>query len=390
MMLGVSAEQDELRASVRRFLADRAPLTRVRELMETEDGTDRAVWEQAGAQLGLQGLAIPEAYGGSGFGFAEQAIVLEELGAALYGGPYLASAVLAATALLASPDEAARRDLLPGIASGQTIATLAFTEDDGSWDPGTIRLAAVKDGGDWRLDGHKSFVLDGGTAGLILVAAATDAGLSLFAVKGDGPGGTGGGSPPCAEEVGGGPAGLARAVLPTLDQTRKLARLEFAGVKARLIGSPGDAAAVLDRTLDVAAIALAAEQLGGAQRALDMAVEYAKVRHQFGRPIGSFQAIKHRCADLLLEVESLRSAVGYAAAAAAENSAEIPVLASLVKAYASETYFHVAAENIQIHGGIGFTWEHDAHLYFKRAKSSELFLGDGAYHRERLASRIGL
>jgi len=377
MMLGVSAEQDELRASVRRFLADRAPLTRVRELMETEDGTDRAVWEQAGAQLGLQGLAIPEAYGGSGFGFAEQAIVLEELGAALYGGPYLASAVLAATALLASPDEAARRDLLPGIASGQTIATLAFTEDDGSWDPGTIRLAAVKDGGDWRLDGHKSFVLDGGTAGLILVAAATDAGLSLFAVKGDG-------------EVGGRPAGLARTVLPTLDQTRKLARLEFAGVRGALIGSPGDAAAVLDRTLDVAAVALAAEQLGGAQRALDMAVEYAKVRHQFGRPIGSFQAIKHRCADLLLEVESLRSAVGYAAAAAAENSAEIPVLASLVKAYASETYFHVAAENIQIHGGIGFTWEHDAHLYFKRAKSSELFLGDGAYHRERLASRIGL
>ena len=135
---------------------------------------------------------------------------------------------------------------------------------------------------------------------------------------------------------------------------------------------------------------VAAEQLGGAQRALDMAVEYAKVRHQFGRPIGSFQAIKHRCADLLLEVESLRSAVGYAAAAVAEGSAEIPALASLVKAYASETYFHVAAENIQIHGGIGFTWEHDAHLYFKRAKSSELFLGDGAYHRERLAARIGM
>ena len=185
-------------------------------------------------------------------------------------------------------------------------------------------------------------------------------------------------------------AGLGRAALPTLDQTRKLARLEFTGVTGALIGSPGDAVAVLDRALDVAAIALAAEQLGGAQRALDMAVEYAKIRHQFGRPIGSFQAIKHRCADLLLEVESLRSAVGYAAAAVAEDSPEIPVLASLVKAYASETYFHVAAENIQIHGGIGFTWEHDAHLYFKRAKSSELFLGDGSYHRERLATRIGL
>jgi len=374
MILGVSAEQEDLRASVRRFLADRAPLPRVRELME-DGATDWAVWEQAGSQLGLQGLAIPEGYGGAGFSFAEQAIVLEEFGAALYGGPYLASAVLAATALLASPDEGARRGLLPDIASGQTVATLAFTEDGGSWDPAAIRLSATKDGpgghGAWRLDGHKSFVLDGAAAGLILVAAATDAGLSLFAVEGDAD-------------------GLDRAVLPTLDQTRQLARLEFAGVSGRLIGSPGDGAAVLDRALDVAAVALAAEQLGGAQRALDMAVEYAKVRRQFDRPIGSFQAIKHRCADLLLEVESLRSAVGYAAAAVAEDSPEIPVLAPLVKAYASETYFHVAAENIQIHGGIGFTWEHDAHLYFKRAKASELFLGDGAYHRERLAARIGL
>jgi alkylation response protein AidB-like acyl-CoA dehydrogenase len=374
MILGVSAEQEELRASVRRFLADRAPLSRVRALMDGGE-TDWAVWEQAGTQLGLQGLAIPENYGGAGFSFAEQAVVLEEFGAALYGGPYLASAVLAATALLASPDEGARRGLLPDIASGQTVATLAFTEDGGSWDPAAIRLSAVKDGpgvnGAWQLDGHKSFVLDGATAGLILVVATTDAGLSLFAVEGDA-------------------AGLGRAALPALDQTRQLARLEFAGVTGRLIGSPGDGAAALDRALDVAAVALAAEQLGGAQRALDMAVEYAKVRRQFDRPIGSFQAIKHRCADLLLEVESLRSAVGYAAAAVAEDSAEIPVLASLVKAYASETYFHVAAENIQIHGGIGFTWEHDAHLYFKRAKASELFLGDGAYHRERLANRIGL
>ena len=374
MILGVSAEQAELRASVRRFLADRAPMSRVRELMDGGE-TDWAVWEQAGTQLGLQGLAIPESYGGAGFSFAEQAVVLEEFGAALYGGPYLASAVLAATALLASPDEEARRGLLPDIASGQTVATLAFAEDGGSWDPAAIRLSATKDGpglnGAWQLDGHKSFVLDGATAGLILVIAATDAGLSLFAVEGDAD-------------------GLSRAALPALDQTRQLARLEFAGVTGRLIGSPGDGAAALDRALDVAAVALAAEQLGGAQRALDMAVEYAKVRRQFDRPIGSFQAIKHRCADLLLEVESLRSAVGYAAAAVAEDSAEIPVLASLVKAYASETYFHVAAENIQIHGGIGFTWEHDAHLYFKRAKASELFLGDGAYHRERLANRIGL
>jgi len=377
MNLGVSAEQRELRDSVRRFLAERAPLPRVRELMDTADAMDIGVWRQAADQLGLQGIAIGEEYGGAGFSFAEQAIVLEELGAALYTGPYLASAVLAATALGASEDEGARRDLLPGIASGERVATLAFTEDDGSWGPDAIRLAAVKNGHGWRLDGHKSFVLDGHGADLILAVAVTDAGssgpaaLSLFAVDGAA-------------------AGLGRRILPTLDQTRRLARCEFGDVPARLIGSPGAGRAVLEHTLDVAAIALAAEQLGGAQRALDMAVGYAKVRQQFGRAIGSFQAIKHRCADLLLEVESLRSAVGYAAAAVAEGSGEVPVLASLVKAYASEVYSRVAAENIQIHGGIGFTWEHDAHLYLKRAKASELFLGDGSYHRERLATRIGL
>jgi alkylation response protein AidB-like acyl-CoA dehydrogenase len=372
MILGVSAEQEELRDSVRRFLADRVPITAVRELMDATDGGDPDVWAMAGQQLGLQGIAIPEEYGGSGFSFAEQAIVLEELGAALYGGPYLASAVLAANALLASDDESARKSYLPAIASGELIATLAFTEEDGSWETDATRLTATPAGdGDWRLDGRKSFVLDGHTARLILVVGRTDAGLSLFAVQADAP-------------------GLSRTALPTLDQTRKLARLDFDAVPATLVGADGAGDAALGKTLDIAAIAQAAEQLGGAQRALDMAVEYAKVRHQFGRPIGSFQAIKHRCADLLLEVESLRSAVQYAAAAVAEDSAEIPVVAALVKAYASEVYFHVAAENIQIHGGIGFTWEHDAHLYFKRAKASELFLGDATFHRERLATRIGL
>jgi len=375
MNLDTSAEQRELRESVRRFLAERAPLTRVRELMETTGGTDPDVWRQASAQLSLPGIAVPEEYGGAGFSFAEQAIVLEELGAALFTGPYLAGAVLAATALLASDDTEAKKDLLPGIAAGETVATLAFTEDGGSWDPASIRLAATQKAqqtqNGWRLDGHKSFVLDGHTADLILAVATTGTGLSLFAVNATAD-------------------GLTRRPLPTLDQTRKLARLAFSDVKARLVGEQGAARSVLDRTLDVAALALAAEQLGGAQRALDMAVAYAKVRRQFGRPVGSFQAIKHRCADLLLEVESLRSAVGYAAAAVAAGSTEVPVLAPLVKAYASEVYSHVAGENIQIHGGIGFTWEHDAHLYLKRAKASELFLGDASYHRERLMSRIGL
>jgi alkylation response protein AidB-like acyl-CoA dehydrogenase len=378
MKLAYSSEQRELAESVRRFLADRMPLTRVRELMETEDATDEKVWTYLGSQLGLAGLAIPEQYGGAGFRFTEQAIVLEELGAALYPGPYLASSVLAATALLASQDEPAKQELLPGIASGDVVATLALTEDDGSWEPDDNALAASQDaGGGWVLDGHKSYVLDGHSAGLILVAGRipgqgqAGGSLSLFAVAADAP-------------------GLDRTALPTLDQTRKMARLVFSSVPARLIGAAGDAGPVLAKSLDVAAIALAAEQLGGAQRALDMAVAYAKVRHQFGRPIGSFQAIKHRCADLLLEVESLRSAVGYAAAAVAEDSAEVPVVAALVKALASDTYFHVAAENIQIHGGIGFTWEHNAHLYFKRAKASELFLGDASYHRERLAARLGI
>jgi alkylation response protein AidB-like acyl-CoA dehydrogenase len=382
MNLGVSAEQRELRDSVRRFVAERAPLTRVREQMETADGIDPGVWRQASTQLGLPGIAVPEEYGGAGFSFAEQAIVLEELGAALFTGPYLASAVLAATALLASDDEEARKDLLPGIAAGESVATLAFTEDGGSWDPASIRLAATPDDTGWRLDGHKSFVLDGHTADLILAVAAagTDGKLSLFAVN----------AVNAVNAVDAGAIGLTRHALPTLDQTRKLARLAFNGTPARLVGEPGAARAGLDRTLDVAAIALAAEQLGGAQRALDMAVAYAKVRQQFGRPIGSFQAIKHRCADLLLEVESLRSAVGYAAAAVAADSTEVPVLAPMLKAYASEVYSHVAGENIQIHGGIGFTWEHDAHLYLKRAKASELFLGDASYHRDRLAARIGL
>ncbi len=385
MKLAYSTEQAELRDSVRRFLADRMPLPVVRELTvdapesagaagPEAGGTAAKVWQYAASQLGLAGIAIGEEYGGAGFSFAEQAIVLEELGAGLYPGPYLPSAVLAATALLASPDEQAKHDLLPGIASGETIATLAFTEDDGSWEPSATKLTATRSADDaagWVLDGHKSFVLHGHAADLILAVARTGDGLSLFATGANAP-------------------GLRRAELPALDQTRPMARLEFAAVPARLIGTPGDGEAILNRALDVAAIALAAEQLGGAQRALDMAVGYAKIRHQFGRPIGSFQAIKHRCADLLLEVESLRSAVLYAAAAVAEDSGEVPVLAALTKALASDTFFHVAAENIQIHGGIGFTWEHDAHLYFKRAKASELFLGDAAYHRERLAARIGV
>ncbi len=366
-----SEEQEELRRSVRRFLDDRSPPAEVRRLMETAEGYSAPVWSQMGSQLGLQGLAVPERYGGMGFGAVEQAIVLEEMGRTLLCAPYFATVALAANALLQSGDEEACATHLPSIAAGEKIATVALSEDSGRWDEDGVTLAARRAGAGWALDGHKTFVPDGHVARLVLAVARTREGLSLFAVDGD------------AE-------GLTRWPLPTLDQTRKLARLELSGTPARLVGAEGEAWPGLSRTLDLAAIALAAEQVGGAQRCLDMSVEYAKVRYQFGRPIGSFQAIKHKCADMLAQVEAARSAAQYAAWAAAEDSPEVPVVASLAKATCSEAYFAVAAENIQIHGGIGFTWEHDAHLYFKRAKSSQLFLGDVGYHRDHLAQRIGV
>jgi alkylation response protein AidB-like acyl-CoA dehydrogenase len=371
MNFAFSEEQEELRKSVRRFLEDKSPETEVRRLMETTDGYDPAVWSQMAEQLGLQSLIIPEQFGGSGFSYVELIVVLEEMGAALLCAPFFSTVALATNALLTSGDQSAQEYLLPGIASGETIATLAFTEDSGRWDTDGVTLEAQKSGEGWALRGHKSYVIDGHVAGLLLVVGRTAAGLSLFGVKGDAD-------------------GLARTALPTMDQTRKQARLEFSDTPAWLIGTEGGAAEGLTKTLDLAAVALAAEQVGGAQRCLDSAVDYAKTRIQFGRPIGSFQAIKHKCADMLLEVESAKSAAYYAGWAAAEDSDELPVVASLAKSYCSEAYFHAAAENIQIHGGIGFTWEHPAHLYFKRAKSSELMLGDPAYHRELLAQRIGI
>ena len=371
MNFAFTEEQEELRRSVRRFLEDKSPSAEVRRLMETTEGYDPSVWAQMAQQLGLQGLAIPEEYGGSGFTYVELGIVFEEMGRALLCAPYLSSVALAANAILASGDDSAKKEHLPGIASGDTIAALALTEDNGRWDQEGITLTATRSGDGYSLDGHKMFVIDGHTANLVVVVARTGKGITFLAVDGDAP-------------------GLTRKPLTTMDQTRKQARLEFSGTPARLIGTEGGASAALGKTLDLAAVALANEQVGGAQKCLETSVEYAKVRVQFGRPIGSFQAIKHKCADMLLEVESAKSAAYYASWAAAEDSDELPVVASLAKAYCSEAYFHAAAENIQIHGGIGFTWEHDAHLYFKRAKSSELLLGDPTYHRELLAQRIGI
>jgi alkylation response protein AidB-like acyl-CoA dehydrogenase len=371
-----SEEQDQLRDAVRRFLDSKSPSSEVRRLMETTEGYDPAVWSQMANELGLQSIHIPEEYGGQGFTFVELAIVLEEMGRVLLCAPYFSSVVLAADAIMNAGTDAQKSELLPGIASGETIATLAFTEPNGRWDASGIEMEASGSGDSSTLSGTKMFVIDGHLANLVVVVARTagssgEDGISFFAVDGD------------AE-------GLTRTPLATMDQTRKQARLDFENVAARPIGALGSAWPALSKTLDQAAVGLANEMVGGAQKVLEMSVEYAKVRVQFGRPIGSFQAIKHKCADMLLEVESGKSAAYYAAWAAAEDNEELPVAASLAKAYCSDAYFHAAAENIQIHGGIGFTWEHDAHLYFKRAKSSEILLGDATYHRELLAQRIGI
>jgi alkylation response protein AidB-like acyl-CoA dehydrogenase len=370
MNFAFTEEQEQLRQFVRSFLQDKSPESAVREQMETERGFDAAVWKQMADQLGLQSLIVPEEYGGQGFSFVELGVVLEEMGRALLCAPYF-SGVLATTALIHAGDDAAKKAHLPGIASGETIATLAFTEESGKWDEAGITMEATSSGDGHTLSGTKSFVIDGHTADLILVAARSGAGVSLFAVEGTA-------------------SGLTREALTTMDQTRKQAKLTFDGTPATLVGTEGEGWNTLSRVLDLAAVALAAEQVGGAQYVLEMAVQYAKDRVQFGRPIGSFQAIKHKCADMLLEVESAKSAAYYGLWCAAELNDELPSVASLAKAYCSEAYFHAAAENIQIHGGIGFTWEHPAHLYFKRAKSSELLFGDPAYHRELLAQRIGL
>jgi len=364
-------EQEQLRDFVRSFLEEKSPESAVREQMDTEQGFDPDVWAQMSEQMGLPALTIPEDYGGQGFTRIEQIVVLEEMGRSLLCAPFFSSAVMAANALMLSGDESAKQAHLPQIASGETRGTLAFTEQNGRWDEPGITMAATADNGAWRLDGVKMYVLDGHTADLLIVAARTSGGVSLFTVDP-------------------GAAGLTRTALSTMDQTRKQAKLTFEGVEATLIGEEGQGWPVLEGVLDLASVALAAEQVGGAQRCLDMSVEYAKVRVQFGRPIGSFQAIKHKCADMLLEVESAKSAAYYAGWCAAEMNDELPQVASLAKSYCSEAYFHAAAENIQIHGGIGFTWEHPAHLYFKRAKSSELLFGDPTYHRELLAQRIGL
>ena len=369
MRFGYTDEQEQFRAIVARFMRDRSPSAAVRQHMASPLGHDPALWRQLATALGITGVHVPERFGGQGFGYGELGIALEEMGRALLCSPYFACSVLATEALLTVATEHEQSQLLPALIAGERLATLAWVERDGAWDVGAGTLTATAHDPGFQLDGHKHFVLDGHHADLLLVVARVpgtrgDDGLGLFAVEASA-------------------AGLTRRELVTLDTTRRQAELTFDACAARRLGTDGSQATALRRVLDRATVALACEMVGGAHALLDAAVEYAKLRMQFGRPIGSFQAIKHKCAEMLLEVELAAAAARYAAAAIDEDDAELPALASLAKAMAADAYMHAAIECIQIHGGIGFTWDHDTHLWFKRAKSSEVMLGDATYHRER-------
>ena len=330
-------------------------------MLDSPAGWDRARW-RALAEAGA--LAVRPA--------AAVAQTAEELGAELACVPYLSTVVLAAGALVVADDEEAAAEHLPAIASGSLVATLAVTEGAGVWEEAEVRTVAREDHGGHVLDGSKSFVVDGASADLLLVAARDQAGVGLFAIAGESP-------------------GLRRTPLVALDLTRPLARLELTGVPARRVGAAGDGWGVVEEVLDRAAVAVAAEAVGGAQRCLDAAVAHARARVQFGRPIGSFQAVQHKLADVLVAVEAARSVAAAAAAALDDPERDdAPLLASTAKAYCAEAFVRAAAESIQVHGAVGFTWDHDAHLYFKRARSAALLLGDPAWHRERVARRLGL
>jgi alkylation response protein AidB-like acyl-CoA dehydrogenase len=370
MKFSFSSEQEEFRTSLRRFLAERSPTKEVRRLMETDAGFEPDAWRKLNAELGLTAVRIPEAYGGQGFGFGELGIVLEEMGRSLLCAPFFSTAVLATGAILNAGTEAEKQALLPGIAAGDTIATLAWVEDPAHWDAAATKMTATQSGGSWKLDGHKSFVIDGHTADLIVVLARApgstgDTGLSLFTVKGDA-------------------KGLKRRNLKVMDPTRKLARLDFKDVEATLLGTAGAAAAPFARTMVEAAVCLANEMAGVSERLREDALAYAQMRMQFGRPIASFQSMKHKHADMLVDVELAKSAAYYAAAALDEGDDDIVSVASLAKAAASEAALQTGIHAIQIHGGIGFTWDNDTHLWFKRAKSSEVLLGDAHHHREKM------
>jgi alkylation response protein AidB-like acyl-CoA dehydrogenase len=376
-------QHDEIRRAARRFLAAHATPAQTRAAMATARGWDAATWSRMAGELGWAALALPEAYGGVGGSFADLAVVLEETGRALACAPLFSTVCLGAAAILELGDEAQRAALLPAIASGAETATLAVTERGAGWEPSDVETTFTKVDGGWRLAGTKRYVVDGHTADRVVVVAREAGSRGAEGIA--------------AFVVAGAARGVERRGVGTMDQTRKLAEITLRDAivadDARLANASW---AGVERVYHRACVALAAEQVGAAARCLEMAVEYAKVRTQFGRPIGSFQAVKHQCADMLVDVESARSASLHASRVASASIGEgatddeLAIAASMTKSFCSEALFRCASTCIQVHGGIGFTWEHDAHLYFKRARSSSQLLGDPTLHRDRVAQRIGL
>jgi alkylation response protein AidB-like acyl-CoA dehydrogenase len=376
MDFAFSEEQEMLRSSTRDFLAKECSSKIVRKQMESSDAYDEGLWRKI-AGLGWTALGIPEEYGGVGT-FLDLVVVFEEAGRALMPGPFFSTMGLAVPALIEAGTEAQKKEVLGAIAEGSARATLALTEPSGRWDAGAVTLSAKPSGGGWRLDGVKLFVPDAGSADYMVVAARTrgqgEDGISLFLVKGR-------------------PAGMTITPLKTLDMTRRWSEVRFEGVTLEgdsLMGTADRAWPQLKRALEWGTAALCAEMVGGAQKVLETSTDYAKTRHQFGKPIGIYQAVSHKLADMLVLSESGRSATYYAAWTVDADAADRSLAASMAKAYVSDAYRKVAGDGIQVHGGIGFTWEHDMHLYFKRAKSSEVTLGDATYHRELVAQALDL
>ncbi|MBM3103993.1 acyl-CoA/acyl-ACP dehydrogenase [Pseudomonas sp. V1] len=384
MEFAFNQEQLMIQDSAARFLAQVSDSHAVRAAMSRPEGYDPALWQRIGEELYWPALIIPERFGGLGLGFAELAILLEQSGRHLLCAPLLATTCLATPALLLASNPALQDRWLGAIAAGAS-ATLAFASTPGIG-ADSVQVQAVADVQGYRLNGSYLQVIDGNQAQLLIVAARTpgsagEAGISLFALPADS-------------------TGVQRHALPTLDQTRRLARIELHDVSvspAQLLSDAGQGWPLLRDVLQIGAIGLAAEQSGGAQQVLELTLDYIGERRQFGRTIASFQAIKHRCADLMLQLECARSAAWYAACVAQERldrngdssvASELLEAAATAQIHASETFFNCAAESIQLHGGVGFTWEYDPHLYFKRARASEQLLGSPALHRERLAAQL--
>ena len=379
MDIGFTEEQELLRDTARKFLDSECPTKFVREMMATDDAVTDQFWRQL-ADNGWLGITYPEDAGGSGLGLVDLVVLMEEIGRAVMPGPYPATVLLGGAAIAAAGSADQRREWLPRIAAGQVKATLAVTEPNPRWDAAGITATARE--GRWSglaLSGTKMFVPDAHLADVLIVAARSrdgstmEDGVSLFLVPKDMP-------------------GLSVRRLPSIDETRKLCEVTLANVAvpgSALLGELHGGWAPLQQVIDRAAVALSAEMCGAAQRVLEMTVEYAKLRVAFGKPIGSYQGVKHKCADMLVEIENAKSLTYYAAWAVDECAADAPLAVSMAKAAASDAGRKVCAAGIQLHGGIGMTWEHDLQLYLKRAKADEVAFGDASWHRERVAQLMG-